>query len=257
MMNSQSLLSGCLILMLSLMGCSEQNSSITTPTPVSNSRTSPRIQQNASSSPTSISQTAKPKSVASSVNANPTRITPNTTVVSQSKKISARGIGAAKLGMTYGELKKVLGASAEFKIKSPFMVDWDAIAVISSGKVQYYILYPAGTTFNNSQALESIFTDNPDYQTAQKVGVGTPIKQAEAIYGKATLFYNTAVESREYIKFANQPAENIFFQPNTTNNQQFAGIYSSASGEYHETQQYQPNSLIGSVGVDCRGNCPQ
>ena len=256
MMNSQSLLSGYLILMLSLIGCSEQNYSITTPTPVSNSRTS-QIQPSASSSVTSIFKTEKPKSVASAVNANPTRITPNTTVVSQTQKISATGIGAAKLGMTYGELKKVLGASAEFQIKSPFMVDLDAIAVISSGKVQYYILYPAGTTFKNSQAIESIFTDNPDYQTAQKVGVGTPIKQAEAIYGNATLFYNTAVESREYVKFANQPAENIFFRPDATNNQQFAGIYSSASGEYHETQQYQPNSLIGSVGVDCRGNCPQ
>ncbi|HEY9691978.1 MAG TPA: hypothetical protein V6D15_07220 [Oculatellaceae cyanobacterium] len=254
-MNCQSLLSGYLILMLSLIGCSEQNSSITTPTPASNSRTSQRIQPSASSSLTSISKTETAKSVISSVNANPTRTNPNATVISQNKIISATGIGAAKLGMTYGQLKKELGASAEFQIKSPFMVDWDAIAVISSGKVQYYILYPAGTTFKNSQLIESIFTDNPDYQTAQKVGVDTPIKQAEAIYGDATLFYNTAVESREYIKFANQPAENIFFRPNTNNNQQFVGIYSSASGEYHETQQYQPNSLIGAIGVDCRGNC--
>jgi hypothetical protein len=173
--------------------------------------------------------------------------------VSQNQKISAEGIGPAKLGMTFGQLKKALGANAEFKVKSPFMVDIDAIAVQQSGSVQYYILYPAGTTFSNSQVIESVVTENSDYRTDKGVGPGTPLKQAEAAYGDATLFFNTENESREYIKFANQPAVNISFRPNAPANQQYAGIYPSSSGSYQETKQYNPNASIRLVEVNCRG----
>ncbi len=44
--------------------------------------------------------------------------------------IDDRGIGEAKLGMTFGELKKALGSTAQFKVESSF-VDFNAVAVSS------------------------------------------------------------------------------------------------------------------------------
>lgn len=90
--------------------------------------------------------------------------------------ISAEGIGSAKVGMTLGALKKALAGKAEFKVKSPFIVDFDAIAVIESGKEQYYILYPAGSPLADADVIEALVTDNPNYRTAEGVGPGTPIK---------------------------------------------------------------------------------
>lgn len=166
---------------------------------------------------------------------------------SKNLTISAKGIGAAKLGMTFGQLKQVL-PDTKLKVESPFMVDFDAIALSQSGKVQYYILYPAGTKLADSDPIEMLLTDNPNFRTAKGVGAGTPLKQAEAVYGDATLFYNTSNESREYVKFASQPAQNLLFR-SFAPNQQFAGIYSSPSGEYNETKKFQEFAKIGSVLV--------
>jgi hypothetical protein len=126
------------------------------------------------------------------------------------------------------------------------MVDLDAIAVNKSGEVQYYILYPAGTTFSDANSIELLLSDNSNFRTVEGVGPGTSLKQAEAVYGDATLSYNTQNESREQVRFANQPDQNVTFQTTATN-QQFAGIYTSVSGEYNETKQFQKSATIRSI----------
>lgn len=162
--------------------------------------------------------------------------------------ISEEGIGFAKLGMTLQQLKQKLGTEAKFEVVSPFMVDWDAIAVYQTGTVQYYILYPSGTTLSNSEKIELLLTDNPNYRTVEGVGTGTSLIQAEAIYGKAILSYNTQNESREQARFTNYSPQNIIFQP-TVSSRSFAGIYPSPSGEYNETKNFHDSAIIRSVFV--------
>ena len=137
---------------------------------------------------------------------------------SASLTISDRTIGAAKVGMTFGELKKALGSTALFKVESPFMVDFDAVAVSQSGKVQYRIIYAAGTKLKDTDVIELLMTENSNYKTVQGVGPGMTLKQAEAIYGKATLSYNVENESREGLVFANQPTKKIMFVPRLKGN---------------------------------------
>jgi hypothetical protein len=158
--------------------------------------------------------------------------------------------------MTYGQLKQMLAGKAEFQVKSPFIVDFDAIAISQGGKEQFYILYPAGVPLADSDVIEALVTDNPNYRTAQGVGPGTLIEQAEAIYGKATLSYNTLNESREYVQFANQPSKDIAFRTQPPANQSFAGIYPESKAELKETQKIQKAASIGLVEVYCRQNCP-
>ncbi len=167
---------------------------------------------------------------------------------SASLTIDDRTIGAAKVGMTFGQLKKALGSTAQFKVESPFMVDFDAVAISQSGKVQYRIIYAAGTKLKDADAIELLMTDNPNYKTVQGVGPGMTLKQAEAIYGKATLSYNVDNESRENVVFANQPSKKFLFVPKA-DGKQFAGVYGAGKGGFFQTNKYQPNAVIKSVMV--------
>jgi hypothetical protein len=162
----------------------------------------------------------------------------------------------AKVGMTLGQLKQVLDGKAEFKTKSPFIVDFDAIAVIQSGKEQFYILYPAQLPLADSDVIEALLTDNPSYRTAEGVGPGTPIQQAEAVYGDATLSYNSLNESREYIKFAKLTSRAISFRAKAPQGTPFAGVYPSSKTESKQTKDFQKTATIGLVEVYCRNNCP-
>lgn len=175
---------------------------------------------------------------------------------SKAVTISAEGIGSARVGMRLGELKTMLRGKAEFKVKSPFMVDFDAIAISQLGKDQYYILYPAGIPLSDTDVIEALVTDNPNYRTAQGVGPGTPIKQAEAVYGDATLSYNLLNESREYVKFAKQPSKAISFRTKATPGQQLAGIYPSSKAELKDTKEFHKTASIARVEVICGKNCP-
>jgi hypothetical protein len=164
--------------------------------------------------------------------------------------ISAEGIGDARLGMTIGELKQKLGTAAQFTVQSPFMVDFDAIAVQQSNQVQYYILYSANQPLTDSDVIQGLLTKNPNYKTAGGVGAETTLTQAELAYGQVTLSYNTENESREYARFERQPASNISFATGS-GAAQSAGIYPPSTGNYNETNEFRQDAAIASILVVC------
>jgi hypothetical protein len=152
--------------------------------------------------------------------------------------------------MTLADLKQTLGTGTEFTVKSPFLVDFDAIAVRKNGETQYYILYLAGQSLTDRDVIQGLLTDNPKFQTAEGVGAGTSLPAAERAYGKAILSYNTQNESREYARFERQPAANISFATGNGNTKP-AGIYASPTSEYNETREFQADAAIQSVLVVC------
>ncbi|WP_416667789.1 hypothetical protein [Egbenema bharatensis] len=204
-----------------------------------------------------VSSTATTPSADETIAADlPSTETPSTPTVTQTTSaadktlISARGIGDARLGMSLGELKDILGDEAEFTVESPFMVDFDAIAVRQNDEVAYYILYLAGETLTDADVIQGLLTDNPTFQTAEGIGTGTSIAEAEQTYGSAHLSYNTLNESREYARFQNQPANNISFATGN-GNQELAGIYAEPADEYNETEAFREDATIQSVLVIC------
>jgi hypothetical protein len=189
----------------------------------------------------------------------PIKPTPNPTDSSIAKlniptnpaqKITSTGIGAAKIGMTYQELKQQLGNGYDFQVKTSFMDGFEAIAVKRSGKVQYYIPYPAGTKFTNGDRIQHLMTDNPDYRTEKGVGPGTPIGQAVSVYGGATLSFSKENESREFIGFGQQP-NGLAFRPKPAKNRTFAGEYPESNSEYLKTRKYDAKAAIGQITVSC------
>ena len=174
---------------------------------------------------------------------------PNTTV-------SEQGLGVAQLGMTLGELKQAL-PDLEFIEQSPFIVDFDAIAVRHQEETLFYILHLAGSPLEDSDRIQGLLTDHSMFKTTEDVGVGTPIHAAEVPYGKAILSYNTGNESREYVRFENHPATNISFgtQKHVISQDSAslapAGIYETSSNQYNETDLYQADAAIEAILIVC------
>ncbi|MGD2183431.1 hypothetical protein [Lusitaniella coriacea] len=169
---------------------------------------------------------------------------------SETHTISAEGIGEARVGMTLGELKQKLAQKADFGEEIPLMVDFNAIAVSQNGEIQYYILSFASEPLTDSDPIPFLMTNNPKYLTEEGIGPSVAIAKAEEAYGKATLNYNTDNESREYIQFANPPADNLSFRSDGSS-EDFVGIYGeSTDGSYYETTEYKEDATIESVMVD-------
>lgn len=243
--------------LLIAMGCKQEP-------PVTQAKASPSTNLNTpqvvNSTPTPTPVISPSPSVSPSVvSASPTVAAKVVTIkppASKEQLISADGIGVAKVGMMLGELKQMLAGKAEFTVKSPFIVDFDAIAVSQGGENQYYILYPALLRLADTDAIEALVTDNPKYRTAQGVGPGTTIKEASAVYGDASLSYNSQNESREYVKFANLDTKAIAFRTKAPPGKPVAGIYSQSKGELKQTAYFQPSATIKLVEIYCRENCP-
>lgn len=184
---------------------------------------------------------------------------PSPSESSTALEITAQGIGPAKLGMTYGDLKKAL-PEATFEVKKPFIVDFDAIAVQQGGQTLFEILYPAGDSLSESTPIEILRSENPNTRTAAGVGPGTPLSQAESAYGKATLSYNLDNEGREYVSFANTPIERLNFRLGAYGDNSLQGIYDQAAGEggNRETNRYKEGATIQAIELTCvPGKCPK
>jgi hypothetical protein len=167
--------------------------------------------------------------------------------------ISENGIGPAQLGMTLGDLKAALPPDTEYSVESPFIVDFDAISVAQGGDTQFYLLYLSGEAFTDDDIIQGVLTTNPDYKTAEGVGVSTPIQEAETHYGQATLSYNLANESREYVRFENHPAGNLAFglRGGGAASTDYQGIYPDSAADYNETQEYVDGAAIQTVLAVC------
>ncbi len=166
------------------------------------------------------------------------------------RQITPVGIGDAKIGMTFKELKQKMGAQVEFPVKTNFIEGFDAIAVTKAGTVQYYIPYPTGTNFTDADRIQHLMTDNPNYRTQQGVGPGTSIGQAVSVYGNATLSMSKDNESREFINFTQHP-NGLAFRPKPVGKRNFAGDYPESNDDYLKTEKYDKQAAIGQITVSC------
>jgi len=171
--------------------------------------------------------------------------------------ISEQGIGPATLGMTLDALKATLPDGVTLVPQAPFIVDFDAIAIQDGEETLFYLIHLAGDPLQGNDIIQGILTTNPRYQTAEGVGVGTRIQEAEAVYGEATLSHNTENESREYVRFEQHPSTNISFAtqsvdaPVAESASGFAGQYDNVNSQYNETTDYRTDAAIEGVLLVC------
>jgi predicted small lipoprotein YifL len=200
--------------------------------------------------PTPIAIPVPSERVKVAANPKPDPISKLKTPTDPGKQITPVGIGGAKIGMSLKELKEQMGKEFEFPVKASFIEGFDAIAVTKAGTVQYYIPYPTGTQFTDTDRIQHLMTDNPNYRTEQGVGPGTPIKQAASVYGDATLSLSKENESREFINFTQHP-NGLAFRPKPVKTRTFAGEYPESNEEYLKTEKYDKQAAIGQITVSC------
>jgi hypothetical protein len=207
----------------------------------------------ASSEASRVPISSSPKTIVPSPTIQPTNKTDGKTAAAalQPTVISSDGIGVARVGMTLGDLKKAVDKNTTFEVVSDFAVDFNAIAVKQQGKVQYYIPYERTQPFGDGDRIRYLVTDNPGFKTAQGVSPGMTIKQVAQIYGSAKLSMNRSAESREIVRFAQQPQEIVFYGARSEQ-QDLAGIYPESNEEVLETDRYVDRAKIGRITITCR-----
>jgi hypothetical protein len=164
--------------------------------------------------------------------------------------IDEDGIGAARRGLTVGELRRVLppelslGALDHF-----FMVDVSAVPVIAGTDTLYHLLFFGLEALEDSMRLELVTTVNERARTPDGLGPGVTLAEAADRCGPLTLTYSVYDEAREYVVCPTAPG-NIIFRTNFfSGDEMFAGVYST-DDEYNTTTIYDPAARITLVMVD-------
>ena len=170
---------------------------------------------------------------------------------SESQVITNKNIGVAKLGMTLGELKEILGEGATFEPVSLGVDQGEGIKVTQDGRVQYLLGFADGDLKTANSRITMITVENPNYRTKEGVGPGTPLKAAVATYGPVTLSYNLNNEAREYIKFARGLGADagVVIRSNQWTITEYAGMYTDTQAEFNQTQNYHDHAAIGSITI--------
>ncbi len=220
------------------------------PTPKASPYTVTALPKSIYPAPTPVAIPIPAETVKTKANPKPTPLAKLIVPTDPARQITPTGIGSAKIGMSFKQLKEQMGTGFEFLIKTNFIEGFDAIAVTKAGTVQYYIPYPAGTHFTDEDRIEHLITDNPNYRTEKGVGPGTPIDRAATVYGSATLSMSKENESREFISFTQHP-NGLAFRPKPIKARNFAGDYPESNDEYLKTQKYDTQAAIGQITVSC------
>jgi hypothetical protein len=165
--------------------------------------------------------------------------------------ITADGIGAARRGMTVGEVRAALPAgSAIGSLDELFMVDLSALPVVAGTDTLYHLVFVHGDPVSDTTHVQMVVTTHPRVTTPEGVGPGSTVEEAASRYGQPTLSYNTNDESREYAKFPNYSAGNVWFRLKPGDGDAFfVGKYGT-DGEYNETTTFDPAGRILMVMVD-------
>lgn len=167
--------------------------------------------------------------------------------------ISEDGIGAARRGMTLGEVRASLPAGTRLgDVDDRFMVDIVAVPVIAGADTVYYLLFGAGEASADGTQLELVATTHPSVRTEAGIGPGTLLQEAAANYGAPTLVYSIHDESREYARFPQLADSRIMFRVSPAGDRNYAGDYPEPRAEYNTTDKYDAASRISMILVNVR-----
>lgn len=169
--------------------------------------------------------------------------------VNEATLITPTSMGEANTCLTLEEIQHNLSTV------STTIVDQENGRLVGAGGVLFLdadgelaIYAPVYGEVRPEDKLRSFITSHPNYQTAEGVGPGTLIEEAERLYGPASLSYHWEAESREFVTFENGP-ENISFR---TDSFEAAGVYPPQEGPYFQTESYREGATIQSVWITDR-----
>jgi hypothetical protein len=164
--------------------------------------------------------------------------------------IRADSIGPARAGSTLAELQAAIGA-APVRFVQSFTADSSAICVDAAGGDELYCAVIAQTSAPSPDSVvEMLTTSHPRFKTREGVGPGVAIADAAVVFGDAFLSYSESDGGLEYVEFDRGPVGSIRFRTLVPSNETAkAGVYASTGGRFHDTDEYDPEAVIGAIEV--------
>jgi len=153
--------------------------------------------------------------------------------------ISSAGIGYVEIGKSLSDASR-RSPDLAFERTS----DGEGVALVAVGLgSDTLIAYTGEDDVSSAPDLErkvvSLEAITPGFMTAHGIHPGSLVSDAESVYGKITRIDRSEIESREYVTFANQPA-NLTFRLDPE-----SGIF----GDSSVTTSLKPRSRIFSIAV--------
>lgn len=200
-----------------LFGCSTNETAVREPVPNAQQQTADRSTDVNPSVPEQASNTA-----------NSNTANNNSADASADFLITSRGIGRARLGMSFGELKK-LYPDAKFRLASVRPDETADVAVSTGGKDVLFIRTrnmdetTADELPANDDRIRSLMTNDARYSTAAGIRTGSTLEEASKAYGTPELFYQPPTE---FAAFKPQDIHNLSFHVAAGDGKEPAGVYS-------------------------------
>lgn len=169
--------------------------------------------------------------------------------------IDARRIGRARLGLPFGELKKLF-PDATFHVVTVRADETSDIAVRQAGRDVLFIRTrdmdetTADELPQSGDPIRSLMTNDTRYATAAGIRPGSSLDDAVKAYGTPELFYQPPTE---FAAFDSPPVNNLSFHLAGASAKEPAGIYRMSpegmeDGWYKSTRA-QPGSTITFIAV--------
>lgn len=168
--------------------------------------------------------------------------------------VASRSVMGVEVGATLGDMRnRVKGVEWEFI--GNYMVDLSADCASLGDEWLFCALTWAESAYDPQLQIEGFVVLSDQLAARDGVRVGMPLDEAAALWGAPTLSFHYANEGREFIQFPNAP-EGVSARGSYGGDLEETfgghyGVYPSDDGsqEYHETQKYDPKTVIGSLWV--------
>jgi len=161
--------------------------------------------------------------------------------------ITAKSVGAARLGMTVATARKALQG---FILKRASDGEGLALIAVLNGKKPVMTLYAGeedpSAPINEKAVIQVIEVTDARYATKAGVHPGMLLKVVERRYGRLKQIRRSEIEAREYAEFSTRPA-GMSFRVQGKNDE--AGSYKAGAAS---TSTYTPSAYLYSVSIQER-----
>lgn len=151
--------------------------------------------------------------------------------------ITSDGLGPVRIGASLDEVRAQLPEGYVLGDQVPIAPDFDGFVISVDGAV--HALIPV----SDNGVVPSVIVLSDEYRTADGIGPGSLVGDAEDVYGDATLSWSADDEGRERVVYENQPSGLSFRTSEAVGPQ--AGIYGNGT----TTVLYEPDSRLTSVWI--------
>lgn len=167
------------------------------------------------------------------------------------RTITEERIGPVFTGGTIRQFRQEMEGT-DLRFEARYMVDFSALCASVDGEERICAAFEERPYVPPFAEIAFLRTTSDHYRTVDGIGVGTLLKDAEAVWGTVTLMYSHDNESREYAEFEEGPRLG-FRVGRMSDPLAYGGDYASGETGYGgRTSIYHTDAVITAIEVNGR-----